>query len=92
MAIVQRMLSRTADEVTAIDSGCCGMAGAFGYEREHVGISQAMAERRLAPAIRSEPEETLIVASGTSCRAQIADTTGRRAFHPIEVFAAASQA
>ncbi len=67
------------------DTGCCGMAGAFGYEKEHVAISRSMAERRLAPSVRSLPADTIIVAAGTSCRAQIVDTTGREAFHPAQV-------
>jgi Fe-S oxidoreductase len=71
--------------VDVIDSGCCGMAGSFGYEKEHQHISRAMAERRLAPAVRDLPEDATVVASGTSCRAQILDTTGRRAMHPAEV-------
>ncbi|HEX7069641.1 MAG TPA: FAD-linked oxidase C-terminal domain-containing protein, partial [Rhodothermales bacterium] len=71
--------------VETVDSGCCGMAGAFGYEREHYDISLAMAERRLAPAVRAASGDTLIAAPGTSCRAQIADTTGRRALHPAEI-------
>ena len=71
--------------VETIDSGCCGMAGSFGYEEEHYDISIAMAERSLAPTIRAAPEDTIIVAAGTSCRAQIMDTTGRHALHPAEV-------
>ncbi len=71
--------------VRAVDSGCCGMAGAFGYEAEHYDVSIAMAERRLAPAVRAAGEHTLIAAAGTSCRAQIFDTTGRRARHPAEI-------
>ncbi len=71
--------------VQTIDSGCCGMAGSFGYEVEHYDISIAMAERRLAPAIRAAPAETIVAAAGTSCRAQIHDTTGRIALHPAEI-------
>lgn len=72
-------------KVTALDTSCCGMAGSFGYESEHVDISLAMAERRLAPAVRAAPEETIIAAAGTSCRAQIDDTAHRRAMHPAEI-------
>ena len=57
--------------VNEVDSGCCGMAGSFGYEAEHVAVSLAMAERRLLPAVRSADSETIIVAAGTSCREQI---------------------
>ena len=71
--------------VRTVDSGCCGMAGAFGYEREHYDVSIAMAERRLAPAVRQTAPDTIIAAAGTSCRAQIADTTGRVARHPAEI-------
>ena len=71
--------------VTEIDSGCCGMAGAFGYEAEHYDISLKMAERALLPAIRDATSDTAIVAAGISCRQQIEHGTGRRAFHPAEV-------
>lgn len=75
--------------VEALDAGCCGMAGAFGYEREHVAISEAMGERVLAPAVRAAPAEAAVVAAGTSCRAQIAALTGRAALHPAEAMAEA---
>jgi Fe-S oxidoreductase len=71
--------------VEVVDSGCCGMAGSFGYEAEHYDISLAMAERRLLPAVRAEPVETLIAATGTSCRQQIRHGTGRAAVHPAEI-------
>ena len=71
--------------VETLDAGCCGMAGAFGYEKEHYDLSIQMAERRLAPAVRATPDDTLIAAAGASCRAQILDTTGRRALHPAEI-------
>ncbi len=72
-------------EVQEIDSSCCGMAGAFGYEREHYDISMKMGERRLLPAVREADAETIIVASGTSCRHQIEDGTGKRVLHPAQV-------
>lgn len=72
-------------QVTVIPSGCCGMAGSFGYEAEHFAVSQAIGELVLFPAVRSAPADTDIVAPGTSCRHQIADGTGRRALHPVEV-------
>lgn len=78
-------LSLPGYHVTTVDSGCCGMAGAFGYEKEHYDISMAMAERRLAPAVRAASPDTVIAAAGTSCRAQIHDTTGRAALHPAEI-------
>lgn len=71
-------------EVEEVDSGCCGMAGSFGYETEHYEVSRAMAERRLLPAVRASSSDVLIVAAGTSCRQQILDLTGRRALHPAE--------
>ena len=72
-------------EVQEIDSGCCGMAGSFGYEAEHYEISLQMGERRLFPAVRQASQETILVAAGTSCRHQIAHGAGRRAYHPAEV-------
>ena len=81
----ERVLRHAGYTVETVDSGCCGMAGAFGYEAEHYDVSLQMAERRLAPAVRAAPDDTVIAAAGTSCRAQIADTTGRHALHPAEV-------
>jgi len=72
-----------------IDSGCCGMAGAFGYEKEHYEISLQIGEMRLFPTIRRAPEDALIVASGTSCRQQILHATGRKAVHLAEALAGA---
>jgi FAD/FMN-containing dehydrogenase/Fe-S oxidoreductase len=71
--------------VEEVDSGCCGMAGSFGYEAEHYEISMQMAERRLLPAVRQAADDTIIVAAGISCREQIAHGTGRLALHPAEV-------
>lgn len=76
-------------EVEEIDSGCCGMAGSFGVEREHYHISLAMGERVLFKAVRAAADETLLVASGASCRQQIAHGTGRRALHLAEALALA---
>ena len=79
--------------VDVVESSCCGMAGSFGYEAEHVGVSMRMAELSLLPAIRAAGPDTLIVADGTSCRHQIADGTRatgvREARHVIRVLAAA---
>ena len=72
-------------EVTTLNTGCCGMAGSFGYEREHYDLSMKIGEDRLFPAIRAADEGTEFAATGTSCRHQIADGTGRTAFHPIEL-------
>lgn len=73
--------------VTEIPSGCCGMAGAFGYEKEHYELSLKVGELVLFPEIRKTPDEVVIVAPGTSCRNQITDGTGRKAYHPIEIMA-----
>lgn len=72
-------------QVDIIPSGCCGMAGAFGYEKEHYDLSMQIGEQVLFPAIRQAKEDVCISAPGTSCRQQIKDGTGRRAYHPIEV-------
>ena len=76
-------LSLTGAPVREVDSGCCGMAGSFGYEAEHVEISRRMGERRLLPAVRGH--KGITVAAGVSCRDQIEDGTGVRALHPAEV-------
>ena len=85
-----RMLELPAGhKVTVIPSGCCGMAGSFGYEEEHFGVSQQIGELVLFPAVRSAPADTLVAAPGTSCRHQIKDGTGRIALHPVEILHAA---
>ncbi|NMH88093.1 FAD-binding and (Fe-S)-binding domain-containing protein [Flavivirga algicola] len=71
--------------VTIIPSGCCGMAGSFGYEKEHYEVSMKIGEQTLFPAIRKAPEAVIISANGTSCRHQIKDGTQREAKHPISV-------
>ncbi len=71
--------------VETIESSCCGMAGAFGYEAEHFETSMQMAEAALLPAVRSAEPEAVVVADGTSCRHQIADGAGRRALHVARV-------
>jgi len=71
--------------VSKIESGCCGMAGAFGYEAEHYEVSMKMGELGLLPAVRKADADTLVVADGTSCRHQISDGTGRRAMHVVRV-------
>jgi FAD/FMN-containing dehydrogenase/Fe-S oxidoreductase len=85
----ERILARAGYDVTAVDAGCCGMAGAFGYEAEHVDVSKQMAELRLAPAVRDTGPDTLIAAPGFSCRSQIKDVTDRTAQHPAELLWAA---
>jgi Fe-S oxidoreductase len=71
-------------QVQALDTGCCGMAGSFGYEREHFDLSVKIAELSVLPALEKAPEAT-VVAPGTSCRHQIKDLAHRRALHPLEV-------
>ncbi|HSN78287.1 MAG TPA: FAD-binding protein [Anaerolineae bacterium] len=79
---------RTApgQQVSQIDAGCCGMAGAFGYTADHYEVSMAIARERLAPAIDAAPD-ALICADGASCRQQIEHVTGRRVYHVVEVLA-----
>jgi Fe-S oxidoreductase len=72
-------------EVQLIPSGCCGMAGSFGYEAEHYEVSMKIGELVLFPTVRQQPDNVIIAAPGTSCRHQILDGTGRIALHPIEV-------
>ena len=71
--------------VQLIPSGCCGMAGSFGYEKEHYELSMQIGELVLFPAVRAQPEDVIIAAPGTSCRHQIHDGTGRKALHPAEI-------
>ena len=71
--------------VEVIPSGCCGMAGSFGYEKEHYDVSMKVAGLVLLPSVRNTPEDVLIAAPGTSCRHQIKDGVHRRAFHPAEI-------
>ena len=72
-------------EVQLIPSGCCGMAGSFGYEKEHFELSNQVGELVLFPTIRQQGEDVIIAASGTSCRHQIHDGTGRTAKHAVEI-------
>jgi Fe-S oxidoreductase len=71
--------------VEEIPSGCCGMAGSFGYEKEHYDLSMKVGELVLFPEIRKHRNGVILSASGTSCRQQIMDGTGRQALHPIEI-------
>jgi Fe-S oxidoreductase len=73
--------------VEVVESSCCGMAGAFGYEAEHHAMSLRMAELSLLPAVRAAAPDTLLVADGTSCRQQIRDGSGREAVHVARVLA-----
>jgi FAD/FMN-containing dehydrogenase/Fe-S oxidoreductase len=75
--------------VEELDAGCCGMAGSFGFEAEHYDVSMSVGEDRLFPAVRAAAEDVVVVATGVSCRQQIAHGTGRRAWHPMELLRAA---
>jgi FAD/FMN-containing dehydrogenase/Fe-S oxidoreductase len=75
-------------QVQMLDAGCCGMAGAFGYESQHYDLSVQIAGQQLVPAVSAEPDAE-VVAPGTSCRQQLRDLTNRTARHPLEVLAAA---
>jgi Fe-S oxidoreductase len=81
----ESMLRKMGVELQTLDSGCCGMAGPFGFEREKYGVAQAVGERVLLPAVRQSQPDTLIVSDGFSCREQIYQSTGRRAIHLAEV-------
>lgn len=84
-AAMRRILERVPGvRVTEVDSGCCGMAGSFGYEREHYEMSRQIGEDRLFPAVRARSADTSIVACGFSCRHQIAHFTDRRSLHWVE--------
>ena len=71
--------------VETVDSSCCGMAGAFGYDKDNVEVSKSMGELALLPAVRNADADTVVVADGTSCRHQIADGTPREAIHVAQV-------
>jgi FAD/FMN-containing dehydrogenase/Fe-S oxidoreductase len=77
----QTLLEAAGAEVESLDSGCCGMAGSFGFETDHYDLSMKVGELVLLPAVRRAPDDTLIIADGFSCREQVAQATGRRAVH-----------
>ena len=86
VAVSAKLLSLPENySVETIPSGCCGMAGSFGYEKEHYSLSMQIGELVLFPAIRNAEENVIIAAPGTSCRHQINDGTGRKAKHPVEI-------
>jgi FAD/FMN-containing dehydrogenase/Fe-S oxidoreductase len=82
-------LERVSEKVTTLATGCCGMAGSFGYTADRYDLSMCIGEAELFPAVRGAGADSVICASGTSCRHQIADGTQRRAVHPVEVLAMA---
>ena len=83
---MKSMLTKAGAKVQEIDSGCCGMAGSFGYEKEHYALSQKIGESILFPAVNASGPDTTIVACGFSCRHQIEHFTGKKAKHWVEVF------
>lgn len=88
----ESVLSKLGLDFETVDSGCCGMAGSFGFEKEHYDVSLSVGELVLLPAVRKATDDTLIVANGFSCREQIAQTTGRKALHLAQVIQMAMQA
>jgi Fe-S oxidoreductase len=80
-----RVLDKIGLDYQVLDSGCCGMAGSFGFEADHYDISIAAGERLLLPAVRAADADTLIIADGFSCREQILQTTSRQPLHLAEV-------
>ena len=86
MPAVERALALVPGlEVETVETSCCGMAGAFGYEAGHYDVSMKMAELALLPKVRAAAPKTIVVADGTSCRHQIADGAGREAIHVARV-------
>ena len=90
MGAVEKVLSIVPElDVEVVESSCCGMAGAFGYEAENYDVSMKMAELSLLPKVREADADTLIIADGTSCRHQIADGAARNAIHVARVLESA---
>jgi Fe-S oxidoreductase len=81
------VMKATGLDLTVLDAGCCGMAGAFGFERDHFEVSRAVGERVLLPAVRAAADDAYIVTNGFSCREQITQLTGRRVWHMAEILA-----
>lgn len=87
----ETVLKNLGLDLESLDSGCCGMAGSFGFHKEKYDVSVQIGELVLLPAVRAAGSETLIVADGYSCREQIAQTTDRRGLHVAEVIEQAMQ-
>jgi FAD/FMN-containing dehydrogenase/Fe-S oxidoreductase len=83
------LLAAAGVDAELLDAGCCGMAGAFGFEADHYRVAMAVGERRLLPAVRAATPDTLVLADGFSCRTQVAQATGRRPLHLAELLASA---
>jgi Fe-S oxidoreductase len=86
---LRELLERLGLDFDLLDSGCCGMAGAFGFEKDKYDLSVQIGERVLLPAVRGAAADALILSDGFSCREQVAQGTGRRASHLAEVIAGA---
>ncbi len=80
----KKILDKTGLDYQVLDSGCCGMAGSFGFEKDHYDVSQQVGELVLLPAVRDASQDTLIIADGFSCREQIAQATDRQAVHRLK--------
>jgi hypothetical protein len=85
MEAERRVYQRLGLDFDLLDSGCCGMAGAFGFEREHYDVSMKIGERRLLPAVRDADQDTLLIADGFSCKTQVEHATDRRALHTAQI-------
>jgi Fe-S oxidoreductase len=85
MSAEKELYERLGLEFEILDSGCCGLAGSFGFEKGHDRISREIGEQRLMPAVRSAPEEAILIADGFSCKTQIEQMTERRALHTAQV-------
>ena len=86
MALLRRI---PGIELVELDAGCCGMAGSFGYEAEHYDVSMAVGRDRLFPAVEAEGPDTVVAATGTSCRSRSATAPAGDAWHPVELVAQA---
>lgn len=85
MGAESELFERMGLDFEVLDSGCCGLAGSFGFEAEHDEISRQIGEHRLMPLVREAPESTLLIADGFSCKTQIETLTERRALHTAQV-------
>jgi Fe-S oxidoreductase len=81
----RKLIERMGIDADFLDSGCCGLAGSFGFEREHYDISVKIGERRLLPAARDAADDTLVIADGFSCKTQVSQLTNRRPLHLAQV-------
>jgi Fe-S oxidoreductase len=85
MSAEQQLYERMGLDAELLDSGCCGMAGSFGFEADHYDISVKIGEHRLLPIVREAPADTLLIADGFSCKTQVEQLTSRRALHTAQV-------